>query len=75
MKLPNHDDVVFQTAVAMAPAFRDKFEFNRNTSGDSHFGDGSDYNALADMAYQAAEALVAKYEAKITAREHGVKKE
>ncbi len=40
----------FTVAVAMAPAFRDKFDF----SEPEHF------DKLADMAYKAADALIAK---------------
>lgn len=40
----------FETAVRLAPSFRDKFDY----SEDGHFG------KLADLAFKAADALITK---------------
>lgn len=69
MTYAQRETLIFQTAVQIAPAFRDKFEFNRENAALSHYDGGNDYDSLADMAYLAAEALVKKHEAKVIAAE------
>ena len=50
-------EMVWEAALAMAPAFRDKFDFADGTMP----GEKNQYQRLADMAFASAEALVDKY--------------
>ncbi len=56
-------DEMFKVAVAMAPAFRDKFDFADGTMP----GEKNQYQRLADMAFASAEALIAEREARLDA--------
>ncbi len=55
-------NLTFQVAREMAPAFRDKFDFSDGTMP----GEKNQYQRLADMAFESAEALVAAYEARMS---------
>ncbi len=60
MKPSERLEMVWEAALAMAPAFRDKFDF-----ADGHLpGEKNQYQKLSDMAFTSAEALVAEYEAR-----------
>ncbi len=58
MKAEQRQDMVWEAALAMAPAFRDKFDFADGNMP----GEKNQYQRLADMAFTSAEALVAEYE-------------
>ena len=60
MKPAQRLDMVWDAALAMAPAFRDKFDFADGTMP----GEKNQYQRLADMAFESAEALVSAYEAR-----------
>ncbi len=64
MKAEQRQDMVWEAVLAMAPAFRDKFDFADGNMP----GEKNQYQRLADMAFESAEALVAAYEAR-TAKE------
>ncbi len=58
MKPSERLEMVWEAALAMAPAFRDKFDF-----ADGNLpGEKTQYQRLADMAFTSAEALVSEYE-------------
>ncbi len=60
MKAQN-SDMLWEAALAMAPSFRDKFDF-----ADGNLpGEKTQYQRLADMAFTAADALVTEYEARV----------
>jgi hypothetical protein len=50
---------VCEVALRLAPAFRDKFDFSQRSSRP---GDPSHFELLADISFQAAEAMVKKWE-------------
>lgn len=58
MKSEQRLDMIWEAALAMAPAFRDKFDFADGNMP----GEKNQHQRLADMAFESAEALVAAYE-------------
>ncbi len=60
MKSEERLGLVWEAVLAMAPAFRDKFDFSDGTMP----GEKNQYQRLSEMAFSAADALVADYEAR-----------
>ncbi len=65
MKAQERSDMIWEAVLAMAPAFRDKFDFADGNMP----GEKTQYQRLADMAFSSAEALVAEYEARLPKQE------
>ena len=64
--------LTFAIARELAPAFRDKFDFSQRSSRP---GDPSHFELLADISFQAAEAMVKKCETVLAEAQAQEKKE
>ena len=63
---------VCEVALRLGPAFRDKFDFSQRSSRP---GDPSHFELLADISFQAAEAMVKKWETVLAEAQAQEKKE